>query len=87
VRLYARSVVKSDAFKKLKDVWSFCQEQDLNLVLLDFDAYDHRKRGLSWKDVIYQENRKFGHGFVLAFLLLDLLDEKFTFKKETSTEY
>lgn len=82
VRLYARSVVKSEAFSRLQKVWSFCQQNDLNLILLDFDAYDHRSKGLNWYEVLGQENRKFGHGFVLAFLLLGLLDEKFIFNKE-----
>lgn len=79
IPLYARSVVKSEAYQKLKNIWNFCQDNDLNLVLLDFDAYDHRSRGLSWKEVIYQEKKKFGHGFVLAFLLLNLLNDKFSF--------
>ena len=81
IPLYARSVVDSDAFKKLKIVWQFCQNSDLDLVLLDFDAYDHRMRGLDWQDILKQNNKKFGHAFVLAFLLLDLLDDKFKFKK------
>jgi len=40
-----------------------------DLVLVDFDAYDHRALGYSWDDVINDEKRKMGHGFVLAMMI------------------
>ena len=40
-----------------------------DIVLIDFDAYDHRALGYSWDDVIADEKRKMGHGFVLAMMI------------------
>jgi hypothetical protein len=40
-----------------------------DLVIRDFDAYDHRALGYSWGDVIADPDRKMGHGFVLAMML------------------
>lgn len=40
-----------------------------DLVLVDFDAYDHRQAGLTWEDVINDPHRKMGHGFVLAMMI------------------
>lgn len=39
------------------------------VVLIDFDAYDHRALGYSWDDVINDPDRKMGHGFVLAMMI------------------
>jgi hypothetical protein len=39
------------------------------LVLIDFDAYDHRALGYSWEDVMSDPGRKMGHGFVLAMMI------------------
>lgn len=39
------------------------------LVIIDFDAYDHRALGYSWDDVINDPERKMGHGFVLAMMI------------------
>lgn len=36
------------------------------LVLQDFDAYDHHALGYSWEDVVNDPDRKMGHGFVLG---------------------
>lgn len=40
-----------------------------DIVITDFDAYDHRALGYSWDDVINDPDRKMGHGFVLAMML------------------
>lgn len=40
-----------------------------DIVITDFDAYDHRALGYSWEDVINDPDRKMGHGFVLAMMI------------------
>ena len=40
-----------------------------DLVILDFDAYNHRALGYTWDDVINDPHRKMGHGFVLAMMI------------------
>ena len=40
-----------------------------DLVIVDFDAYDHRALGYSWDDVVNDEKRRMGHGFVLAMMI------------------
>jgi len=40
-----------------------------DIVIRDFDAYDHRALGYTWEDVIADPDRKMGHGFVLAMML------------------
>jgi hypothetical protein len=58
-------VKDSTAFAKLKVE---CENMN-EIVLLDFDAYDHRKLGMSWNDVINCPDKKMGHAFVLAMML------------------
>ena len=65
IPLYVEAVVKTDAFKKLKELY----DSGVDLVLLDFDAYNHRTLKYSWDDVMDDPNRKMGHAFVLAMLL------------------
>ena len=43
--------------------------QRADVVLIDFDAYDHRVLGYSWGDVMNDPDRKMGHGFVLAMMI------------------
>jgi hypothetical protein len=40
-----------------------------DIVLADFDAYDHRALGYSWDDVMNDESRRMGHGMVLAAMI------------------
>jgi hypothetical protein len=49
------------------------QAQQQDLVLVDFDAYDHRALGYSWADVMNDPERKMGHGFVLAMMIEGVL--------------
>lgn len=65
--LYAEAVVKTDVYKKLKEVY----EERGSVILFDFDGYDYTKLGMSLNDVINDETRKMGHAFVLAMLLQD----------------
>ena len=44
-----------------------------DLVIVDFDAYDHRALGYSWDDVVNDSKRKMGHGFVLAMMIEGVL--------------
>lgn len=65
IPLYANAVQKTEAFQQLKAEY----EKHGDLTLWDFDAYDHRAKGMGWDDVIDNDKRKCGHGFVLAMLL------------------
>lgn len=65
--LYARAVVKTEAYRRL------CESRDAgeNLLLVDFDGYNpHLPRyNFTYNDVIHCPLLKMGHGFVLAMLL------------------
>lgn len=65
VPLYIAAVQKSDAFKTLLELYKGTEE----LTLWDFDGYDHRKLGMTLKDVANCADKKMGHAFVLAMLL------------------
>ena len=67
IPLYSRAVVKTSAFSKLVEIYKSCPNQ--NLVLQDFDAYDHRSLNMTYTDVINCPSKKMGHAFVLAMLL------------------
>jgi hypothetical protein len=43
------------------------------LVLRDFDGYDHHALGYSWADVISDPERRMGHGHVLAMMIEGVL--------------
>lgn len=66
IPLYANAVRKYAA-GQLDFIRGFADKEDI--VILDYDAYDHRKLGYSWDDVINDQSRKMGHGFVLAMML------------------
>jgi hypothetical protein len=65
IPLYAKAVQKTSAFAKLKRMY----EAGDNLVLWDFDGYDHKALGLSYDQVINDPNRTMGHAFVIGMLL------------------
>ena len=65
IPIYARLVVKTDAFAQLLRLYRRWGKIDL----WDFDGYDHHALGMSLKDVINSDTRKMGHAFVLAILL------------------
>ena len=65
IPLYAEAVQKTDAFAQLK---AECEALD-EVVLLDFDAYDHRALHMTWEQVINSPDKKMGHAFVLAMLI------------------
>jgi len=72
---YAKNVVDTYSYKVLSDVYGHCLKRNGDLILLDYDAYDHIKLGMSLIDVINNPSRKMGHAFVLIMLLTGLLDE------------
>lgn len=63
--LYAEAVKKTPAWEMLQGIYEDFKE----LVLLDYDAYDHRALGMSLSDVLNNPHRKMGHAFVLAMML------------------
>lgn len=63
--LYAKSVVKTEAFKILKGIY----EKEGNITLWDFDGYDYMTLGMTLQEVLLEPKRKMGHAFVLAMLL------------------
>jgi hypothetical protein len=63
--LYAEAVQKTKAWRRLKDLYKHSKE----LILLDYDAYDHRLLGQTLTDVLNNPKRKMGHAFVLMMLL------------------
>lgn len=65
IPLYADAVIKTDVFKQLKALY----QSNNNLILLDFDAYNHRDLNMTWDQVIHNKDKKMGHAFVLAMLL------------------
>lgn len=65
--VYANAVVGTEAWKKLKKLYRVESE----LILLDFDAYDHKASGKTCTDVLNDPDKKMGHAFVLAMLLTD----------------
>ena len=70
-RVYAEHVVKTRSYELLSRLYSIRGE----VVLRDYDAYDHIKLGMSLIDVINNPDRIMGHAFVLAMLLEDCLAE------------
>ena len=73
---YAKAVTKTEAFKRLERMHNRSVLFDEGpLYLWDFDGYNYREQGLSYKEVIENPNRSLGHGFVIAMLLEDYIDE------------
>jgi len=69
--VYARAVVKSEVFRRLKEML----DSGKNLMLLDFDGYNihHPKYNFTYNDAIHCPILKMGHGFVLAMMLEGLI--------------
>jgi hypothetical protein len=65
VPLYARAVVKTKGYEILQRMY----DEGKNLYLQDYDAYDHKKLGLTLTDVLNKADKKMGHAFVLMMLL------------------
>jgi len=76
IPLYARAVVKTEAYRRLVEL----RDAGKNLMLIDFDGYNihHPRYNFTYNDAIHCWPLKMGHGFVLAMLLEGLIkvDEK-----------
>ncbi|MDO5319341.1 MAG: hypothetical protein Q4G65_11990 [bacterium] len=71
LRLYAKAVVKTEAYRRLVAM----RDAGQDLLLVDFDGYNihHPKYGFTYRDAIHCPVLKMGHGFVLAMLLEGLI--------------
>lgn len=63
--VYSKAVIQTSEFEHLKELY----KQGKQIVLRDFDGYDHIQLGHSLKEVINNPYKKMGHAFVLAMLL------------------
>jgi hypothetical protein len=76
IPLYARAVVKTEAYRRLVEL----RDSGKNLLLIDFDGYNihHPRYNFTYNDAIHCKWLKMGHCFVLAMLLEGLInvDEK-----------
>ncbi len=66
VPLYQQAVRHTRAYEMLERLYL----EEGQLILFDFDGYDHRQLGMSFKDVIHCSTRICGHAFVLAIMLI-----------------
>lgn len=63
--LYAEAVQKTAGWATLRNLYN----QGIDLVLRDYDGYDHQALGLTLSQVLNNPARKMGHAFVLMMLL------------------
>jgi len=68
---YAKNVILTDSYQRLLGVYN----SGVDIILRDYDAYDHIALGMSLVDVINNPNKIMGHAFVLIMLLEGKLDE------------
>lgn len=68
---YAKNVKLTQSYSILSRLYAEGQD----IVLLDYDAYDHQSLGMTLVDVVNNPNRKMGHAFVLCIMLTKKLDE------------
>ena len=66
---YIKYVSNTNDLAVLKNLYHSISEAHRDLILLDYDAYDHQALGMTLKDVVNNPNRKCGHAFVLLSLL------------------
>ncbi len=63
--LYIDAVQHTESFRQLKALY----DGGVDVVLRDYDGYDHDKLGMSLTDVLNNPRRKLGHAFVLKMFL------------------
>ena len=68
---YAKNVINTSSFERLRELYA----SGTDITLLDYDAYEHQKLGMTLIDVINNSNKKMGHAFVLIMLLANVLEE------------
>ena len=66
--LYKEAVVKTEAYKKLVEIY----KEHRNIVLFDFDGYDYLGMNKNLDEVLNDPKKKMGHAFVLAMLLSEI---------------
>lgn len=66
--LYARAVVRTEAYAELKHL---LETEERDIYLRDWDGYDHVAKGLTIAEVANNPAKKMGHAFVLWALLTD----------------
>jgi len=64
--IYRDAVKKTDSFNQLQKTF---QEQG-SVTLFDFDGYDYIEHGSTLKDVLNNPNKRMGHAFLLAMMLI-----------------
>jgi hypothetical protein len=67
---YFANVIKTEAFKRLREMYKIH-----DIILLDYDAYDHQAMGRTLVDVINDPDKKCGHAFILAMILTGVLPD------------
>jgi len=66
LRLYKEAVIKTNEFKRLKDLY---ENTEKDIYLLDFEGYNHRFLERSWDEVINNPDQPVGQGFALCMIL------------------
>lgn len=72
---YAKNVIQTDSYRILREQYFECNIHNKEMVLLDYDAYDHIALNMSLIDVINNPRRKMGHAFVLIMMLTGMLED------------
>lgn len=73
--IYAELVEQTEAYKRLSSLYMSTYDDNVHLVLRDYDAYDHVATGRTLKEVVNDPKRKMGHAFVLVMMLTGCLQE------------
>jgi len=71
IPIYMELVAETDSFKQLEQIYHNSQVsiEHPDLILLDYDAYDHIALGMTLRDVANNPSKKCGHAFVLLSML------------------
>lgn len=69
--IYAKFVELTSSFRLLK----ILSDRGHDIILRDYDAYDHAGLDMTLRDVINNPHRKMGHAFVLVMMLTNKLQE------------
>lgn len=72
IPLYSKAVKRTDAFKRLKDLYLHMNSNDI-LYLKDFDSHSLDPGTFDYWDLWNNDKIKVGHGYVLAMLLEGIL--------------
>lgn len=73
IPLYVQAVKKVPEFQQLKEDYEYAKYTGVDLILWDFDGYNHHANCLTYEGVINNIYRSMGHAFVLAMILEGIL--------------